>query len=141
MSRVTPRLIALEVDGVDRSDEVSKATIASAAADGGFLSFVAARSGGARAYTLNMTVAQDHASDTLWDLIWTGLGTEVDGVYAPYGNAEPSTTQPHYGFTAVVAEPDGDLLGAEAAIPASAVAVVEVAWELTAKPVKITTGA
>jgi len=138
MARVTPRLISLEVDGVDRSDEVSKAIITAGAADTDFMSFLQARSGGSRAYTLNMTIAQDHASGTLWDLIWTGAGTEVDGVYAPYGNIAPSTTQPHYGFTAVVSEPDGDFLGAEATNVASAVAVVEVAWELTGKPTKIT---
>lgn len=137
MARVTPRLIALEVDDVDRSDEVSVARIASAAGDS-FMSFAAARSGGSRDYTLNMTIAQDHASGTLWDLIWTGNGTEVDGIYAPYGNDEPSMTQPHYAFTAIVAEPDGDFLGAEATESPSAVATVEVAWRLAGKPEKIT---
>ena len=33
MARVTPRLIALEVETIDRSDEVSSAVITSAAAD------------------------------------------------------------------------------------------------------------
>lgn len=138
MARVIPRLIELIIDDVDRSDEVSKAVITARAADSGFTSFLAARSGGSRDYTLEMTAAQDHASGTLWDLIWTGSGTEVDGVYAPYGNETPSVAQPHYGFTAVVTEPDGDFLGAEATDSASAVATVDVAWKLTGKPAKIT---
>jgi len=138
MARVIPRLISLDVDEVDRSDEVSKAVITSAKADSDFTSFAAARSGGSRDYTLEMTIAQDHASGTLWDLIWTGAGTEVGGVYAPYGNTTPTTSQPHYGITAVVSEPDGDFLGAEATDSTSAVAVVEVAWKLTGKPTKIT---
>lgn len=140
MPRVTPRLISLDVGGTDRSDEVSKAVISSAAADDGFLSFLAARSGGERDYTLEMTIAQDHASGTLWDLIWTGNGTEIDGTYAPYGNAEASATQPHYDFTAVVSEPDGDFLGAEANSSTKAVATVDVKWALTGKPVKVTAG-
>ncbi|HWI43266.1 MAG TPA: hypothetical protein VNS81_06570 [Nocardioides sp.] len=138
MARVIPRLISLEVDEVDRSDEISKAVITAGASDTDFMSFLAARSGGSRDYALTMTIAQDHASGTLWDLIWTGAGTEVDGIYAPYGNTTPSTGQPHYGFTAVVSEPDGDFLGAEATDSTSAVAVVEVEWKLTAKPTKIT---
>lgn len=137
MARVTPRLIALEVDEEDRSNEVSKVVISSTASDTDFLTFEAARSGGARDYSLDMTIAQDHASGTLWDLIWTGAGTEVDGIFAPYGNAVASASQPHYEFTAVVSEPDGDFLGAEANESTSAVAVVEVSWKLVGKPTKI----
>ena len=138
MGRVTPRLIALEVETVDRSNEVSQAEITSAASDRDFMSFAEARAGGARDYALVMTIAQDHASSTLWDLIWTGAGTLVDGVYAPYGNAAPSVAQPHYAFEAKVSEPDGTFLGAEANDSTTAVATVQVTWSLTAKPTKVT---
>lgn len=138
MARVTPRLIALEVDGVDRSDEVSKAEIHSAPKASDFTSFAEARSGGGREYFLDQTIAQDHASATLWDLIWTGAGTEVDGVYAPYGNETATVSEPHYGFTAVVAEPDGRMLGGEANSSTTAVATIDVRWALTGKPTKIT---
>jgi hypothetical protein len=138
MARVTPRLIALEVDAVDRSDEVSKAEITSAAKSSDFTSFAEARNGGGREYALVMTIAQDHASATLWDLIWTGAGTEIDGVYAPHGNETPTVSQPHYGFTAVVAEPDGRMLGGEANSSTTAVATIDVTWALTGKPTKIT---
>lgn len=138
MARVTPRLISLEVDSVDRSDEVAKAEIISGAAESDFLTFAEARAGGGRSYTLDMTIAQDHASGTLWDLIWTGAGTEVAGTYAPHGNATPTVAQPHYDFVAVVAEPDGRLLGAEANSSTTAVATVEVSWALNAKPTKVT---
>lgn len=138
MARVKPRLISLEVETIDRSDEVSKAVITSAAAQADFVSFAEARSGGGRDYALDMTIAQDHASGTLWDLIWTGAGTEVDGVFAPYGNETPTIAQPHYEFTATVAEPDGDYLGAEANESQTAVATIQVSWPLTGKPTKVT---
>lgn len=138
MSRVAPRLISLDVDGTDRSGEVSKVEITAAESDSDFLSFADARSGGGRDYALALTVAQDHASATLWDLIWTGAGTEVDGTYAPYGNAVPDVSQPHYDFTAVVAEPDGRLMGSESNKSPSAVATVDVVWKLTGKPTKVT---
>lgn len=136
--KVSPRLIELFIDDTDRSDEISKAIITSGAGDADFMTFLASRSGGNRDYNLNLTIAQDHASGTLWDLIWTGSGTEVDGIYAPYGNEEPSVSQPHYGFTATVSEPDGDFLGGEATDSTSAVATIEVTWKLTGKPTKIT---
>lgn len=138
MARVTPRLISLEVDSVDRSDEVAKAEITSAEASSDFLTFAEARAGGGRDYALVMTIAQDHASGTLWDLIWTGAGTEVAGTYAPHGNATPTVAQPHFDFTAVVAEPNGRLLGAEANSSNTAVATVEVTWALNGKPTKVT---
>lgn len=138
MARVIPRLISLDVETIDRSDEVSSVKITSAPADSDFMSFAEARSGGSREYALAMTIAQDHASATLWDLIWTGSGTEVDGTYAPYGNAVASVSQPHYDFTAVVSEPEGDFLGAEATDSTTAVATIEVEWKLTGKPTKVT---
>lgn len=138
MARVQPRLISLDVSGTDRSDEVSKAVITSGSAGSDFVTFTEARSGGGREYALEMTIAQDHASGTLWDLIWTGNGTDVSGTYAPYGNVAPSVEQPHYDFTATVAEPDGDFLGGEANSSTTAVATVSVSWKLLAKPTKVT---
>lgn len=138
MARVNPRLITLDVEGTDRSDEVSKAEILSAAAETDFVSFEEARSGGSREYTLDMTIAQDHASATLWDLIWTGAGDTIEGVYAPYGNAVASAGQPHYEFEAVVSEPDGRFLGGEATDSTRAVATIDVSWALVAKPTKVT---
>lgn len=138
MARVKPRLIELTVDDVDRSDEISKAVIQSGPSDADFMSFKEAREAGARDYTLNMTIAQDHASGTLWDLIFTGAGSSVSGVYAPYGNELPAVGMPHYGFTATVSEPDGDFLGGEATDSTKAVATIEVTWDLDGKPVPIT---
>lgn len=138
MTKVSPRLIVLEIDSVDVSDQVSSATITSAASDSDFMSFADARSGGSRDYALNMTIAQDHAASTLWDAIWTGAGDEIEGVYAPYGNATPSAGQPHYSFTAIIAEPDGDFLGGEATDSTNAVATIDVVWKLTGKPTKLT---
>lgn len=138
MARVTPRLITLDIDSTDVSNEVSKAVITSNPSDADFMSFEEARSGGSRDYALEMVIAQDHASGTLWDTIWTGAGTLVTGTYAPYGNAVASASEPHYDFEAKVAEPDGEFLGAEATDALTAVATVEVSWALTAKPTKVT---
>jgi hypothetical protein len=138
MARVGTRLVKLDVDSEERSDEISGARITSGDADSDFVTFADAAGGGARQYTLTFTAAQDHVSGTLWDLVWTGAGTEVAGTYMPYGNAVPSVSQPHYDFTAVVKEPDGDLMGGDADASTTAVMVIECAWQLTAKPTKVT---
>lgn len=137
MARVSPRLIALDVEGTDRSNEVSKCVITSAPTDADFMSFTEARSGGGRDYGLDLTIAQDHAVGTLWDLIWTAPGTLADIIYAPYGNEVASAAQPHYAAPAKVAEPDGDFMGAEASDALTGVATIEVTWMFTAKPTKI----
>lgn len=142
MTRVSPRLLVLKLGAAaaetDRSAELSKIEFHSAEADAEFVSFAEARAGGARTYTAQLTMSQDHATGTLWNEIWANAGTILSGVYAPYGNTTPSLTQPHYTFTAVIAEPDGLLMGGEATNSARSVASIEVEWELEAKPVKKT---
>lgn len=137
MARIRPKLISLIVDDVDRSEEVKKAVITSGPSDADFQSYAASRRGGDRDYNLVMTIAQDPATGTLYDLIWTEPGTEVSGVYAPFGNEEPMVGKPHWPFIAEVREPDGDILGAEANSNYKEVAVVEVTWPLNERPVPI----
>lgn len=139
MAKVTPRLIELTVDAVDRSDEVAKCEIHSAAASSDFVTFEAARTGGGRDYTLQMTVAEDHATGTIMTMILDEPGTEVAGIYAPYGNAVATVAEPHWTFTAIVTEPDGKLLGAEADSSVSARSKLDVVWALKGKPVRKTT--
>lgn len=142
MARVNPRLIVLMAGDTgtetDRSLELSKCEFHSAEADIEFVSFQEAREGGARTYTAQLTIAQDHATGTLWREIWDNAGATISGIYQPYGNVTPTAAQPHYTFDAVISEPDGLLMGGEGTTSTRAVASVEVEWELEAKPVEDT---
>lgn len=138
MARIRPKLISLEVDGVDRSDEASSAIIVAAASDVDFQTYKEAREGGARDYALNMTIAQDPTTGTLHDLIYTSPGTKVDVVYAPFGNLDASVAQPHFAGTVEVKEPDGDFIGGAATSNRKTVATNEVSWPFDEKPTKIT---
>lgn len=135
MAQVKIRLIELMVDGTDRSADVSSAIISSAEADGGFQSFAAIRAGGARDYTLKLTLAEDHSATSLYSKIYDSPGTTVSGTYVPYGSAANDVT---YTFDAIIMEPDGDYMGAEATKSPGAVPTVDVEWPLTGKPVKVT---
>ena len=138
MAGVGTRLLKLELASDDVTAEVSKVAITSAESDSDFVTFSEAAAGGKRDYKLALTAVQDHESGSIWDQIFTAAGSTVAGVYIPYGNTTPSATQPHFTFNAVIAEPEGDFLGGEANKSSSARMIIEVEWELTAKPVKVT---
>lgn len=145
MARVSPRLLVLELGAVgaetDRSAELSKIEFHTGEADAEFVSFEEGRAGGARVYTAQLTMTQDHAAGTLWTTIFENAGSTLNGIYNPHGPdvTEPSASQPFYGVKAVVSEPDGLLMGGEATNSQRAVASIEVEWELLEKPQKLTT--
>lgn len=138
MTAIGTRLLTLEIDGDEVTAQVSKSVITSGKADSDFLTFADAAAGGARQYALNIVAAQDVATDTVWDKVWSAAGTTVTCIVAPYGNATPSTTQPHYSCEAVISEPDGDFLGGEADESTTARFTFEVTWNLEGKPTKVT---
>lgn len=133
MARITGRLLTLEIDGTDYSDQASNAVIASAESDADFLSFAEAAAGGARDYTLNMTVAQDLAAGTLFREIVDNVGDTVPFVLAPYGNATPTAGQPHVVGNAIISEPDGDFVGGASTTSTSGAHTTDVSWKLTAR--------
>lgn len=138
MSQIGTRLLTIDIDSVEVTAEVSKSVITSAAADSDFVTFADAAAGGARQYALNIVAAQDTATDTVWDQVWSHAGETVTCLVRPYGNATASPTQPHFSCSAVISEPDGDLLGGEADESTTAKMTFEVNWQLEAKPTKIT---
>lgn len=132
------RKLKIEVDGNEHTGAVSNARFTTGAGDTDFLTFAAADAGGNREYRLQGTAVQDTTTDSLWDEIWSNLGVEVPVTLMPYGNATPSVTEPHFEATAVITEPDGDLLGGEANASTTARMTIEINWPLTGKPTKVT---
>ena len=133
MSRVVPRLIALLIGGVDRSDEVSKFEVHSNPAESDFTSFLDARSGGAREYTAELTVAEDHDPGSLLSLVLDSSGAQALCVYQPYG----ASAEVAYELTLIVSEPDGKLMGAEADESPTQVATVDLVWKATGRPMLV----
>lgn len=140
MPDVGTRALVLEIDGIDFSDSISSGVIRSAESDSGFLSYLQARSGGARDYTLALTLKQSTTVDSLHDYVWSHSGEDVPCIFWPNGdNGGVATVNfPKYVGTVTISDPDGDILGAEARASATAKATVEVEWLFAAKPVKTT---
>ncbi len=138
MAAIGTRHLVLYVDESNVTAEVASAIVRASETDSDFISFADAAAGGGRQYTLALRFVQDATTASLWDQIWSHAGEEVDIEIRPYGNAEPSASQPHFTATAVITEPDGDLLGGEADASPTQRFTVEVEWALTAKPTKVT---
>lgn len=130
------RLLQLTVDTVDRTAEVSNVRIVSGESDSDFVTFADAAAGGAREYRLAFTAVQDPETGTLWDEVWSNAGDTVPFVIKPTGSAAASATEPWFTGSAVITEPDGDLLGGEANASTTARMTFEVEWVCTAKPTR-----
>jgi hypothetical protein len=135
---VGTRLLVVTIATVDYTAQMSACRITSAAADSDFTTFADAAAGGARKYQLVGTAAQDLQASSLWDQIFSNAGDTVAFLLKPYGNATASATQPHFSGNAVISEPDGDFIGGDANPSTTAKMTFGIAWDLTAKPARVT---
>lgn len=131
------RILVLTIGGTDYTAQVSKAVITSGAADSDFVTFADAAAGGSREYRLEFTAAQDFASATLWNQVFTAAGTSVAFLLKPHGSAAASPTTPHFSGNVTITEPDGDFIGGEANASTTAKFLFECSWVLAAKPVRV----
>ncbi|KHL18540.1 hypothetical protein CLV56_4004 [Mumia flava] len=138
MAGIGTRLMKIEVDSADHTAEVSAVRVTTAESDSDFVTFADAASGGARDYKLTFTAVQDAATGTMWREVFDNAGDEVPVTLMPYGNATASATEPHYTMTAVIKEPEGDLIGGDADASTSARFTIECEWDLTGKPTEVT---
>ncbi|MDP9795220.1 hypothetical protein J2S43_003732 [Catenuloplanes nepalensis] len=138
MAPVPTNRLTMTLDGVDVTPQVSRAVVTSEETDRDFISFADAAAGGGRDYNLELTYVQDLADGSVWDLVWSHAGEEVDVVVRPFGNLTPTPTQPHFIGTVVISEGDTDLIGGEADASATARFTSEATWAFVAKPTKVT---
>lgn len=131
------RALVLRIATADYSSAVAKVRIRSGPTDSDFVSFADAAAGGARKYTLVMTLEQDSAAASLWSFAWLSPGTTV--AYEVWPNGRPvsgtaTITQPKFTGNAIVKEPDGDFVGGDADVSPTKKFTADLEWELTAKP-------
>jgi len=139
MTDVDKRKLVLFVDSLNCTDSVSTAKFTSAETDSDFVSFTQAAAGGARDYFLALTLKQNTASGTIWNIMWTQGGSDLPVDLWPNGmpvGGVPTASQPKFTATVTVKDPDGDVLGGEANASPSARQVTEVEWQCLAKPVR-----
>jgi hypothetical protein len=136
MSDFGTRALVLYVDAVDFTSAVKDVQIVSKKSDSNFVSYADALAGGARDYFLHMVLKQYNDAAGLWYYIWSELGDSQAIEIWPngYNAGTPTADYPQFSGTAVVAEPDGTLVGGESNESPTNKQVVTVDWPFTAKP-------
>jgi hypothetical protein len=139
MTRIGTRSLLLAMDGTDYTADVSKALITSttkgttrALADGSLGEIQI------REYRLEVTTPQDPAG--LWGSIWANAGTFQDFYLAPEGNADASTSQPHWSGVLSLTEPEGDFLGGTADASRRRILTASMSWLILGRPTRLTSG-
>jgi hypothetical protein len=128
------RKTKLKVGGTDFTDQVAGVRITAGDSDSDFVSFADALAGGLREYKLKLKILQDTAAASLWYYVWSQAGTEVAVEVWPNGGTTEGASTPKFVGTAVIVEPDGDLLGGDANRSTTAKNAIDVEWLFTAKP-------
>lgn len=121
----------------DYTAAVSNVRFVSGESDTDFVTFADAAAGGAREYTLALTLVQDLATGSLWQKTFSETGTDVPVRVWPNGKpggGTPSASQPRVNATVQITEPDGDWLGGEADASVTQRFTTEVEWKCTARP-------
>ena len=139
MAAIGTRKLKLEIDGVERSVELTNARLAPADSDSDTITFADAAAGGKKDWHLQFTAVQDAAAGTIWSAIFDESGTDVPYTFMPYGNAVPSEAEPHFTGTVTIGAPDGDFLGGEANASNTSKFTFDGDWICTDKPTKVTT--
>ena len=140
MAALGTRLLKVKIGTTEYTAQVSKCVVTSGEADSDFATFADTAAGGAREYRLEFTAAQDLATTTLWDQVFTAAGTTVAVSISPYGVTTATATQPFITGNVVITEPEGDFIGGEADSSSSARMTFDCSWVFTAKPTRVTTG-
>lgn len=94
-SRLRGQNVSFTVDGEERKYEVDSVVLGHVASEDDFVSFGDAADGGSFEYRLTVRAHQSIDPLSFHGFLRENRGETVDFVFAPEGNAVPSTTQPH----------------------------------------------
>lgn len=82
------------------ADDVKSWELVTDDADDSDLTFYEAAQGLTKVFSLNMTSIVSFDAGSLWMYLWDNPGAVFSVVLGPSGNATPTTTKPHFTFTA-----------------------------------------
>lgn len=126
MSILTTRVTHFSVDGIEFGGQASAATIKSKANAWRPLNSLVADFD----YTIDVTAGQDLSAASLWSVIFTQAGQLVPIVLKPYGNIDaPTADKPWVSTTAIVTQPEGDLIGGAQDASTTTRRTVSVTWD------------
>lgn len=86
--------------------EATQVVLQNEEADSDAVTFAEVSAGAAVQWFFELTATSDYGATSLWTFLWDNSGQDVTFTFKPYGNATPTTSQPHFTGTAnVVSKP------------------------------------
>ena len=96
-TRIKGKAVVFKLATTDYAADITSIVLENEEADSDVTTFADAAAGGAVDWKFTISAVQSTDTASLWSYLWENAGTtNVAYVYAPAGNATPSTTKPHY---------------------------------------------
>jgi hypothetical protein len=95
-TRIKANALKLSIGGTDYWADFSSVMLQSEDASSDVNTFYDASLGGRRDWFFTVSGVQSTETTSFWMAAWDDAGSEVAFIYAPHGNASPSSSQPHF---------------------------------------------
>lgn len=89
--------LSITVDSTEYSMDLTSIVLQNEEADDDATTFADLDAGGAVQWFFEIEAVSDYSATSFWTFLWENAGdTGIAFVFKPYGNATPSTSQPHF---------------------------------------------
>lgn len=102
MAKYKGKDLSLTFDGTEIALEATSVVLEHEEADGDAVTFAELAAGDAVQWYFTVNATSDYGTGSWWAFCWDQSGQDVDFVFKPYGNENPSASQPHFTGTATV---------------------------------------
>lgn len=96
MAKYKGKDLSLTIDSEEVNLEGISVVLDSEDADTDSITFAELADGTPQQWFFTIKAVSDYGSGSLWSKFWDSAGDEVAYVFKPYGNATPTTAQPHF---------------------------------------------
>jgi hypothetical protein len=113
-TRIKANALKLSIGGTDYWADFSSVSLQSEDASSDVNTFYDASLGGRRDWFFTVSGVQSTETTSFWMAAWDDAGSEVAFIYAPHGNASPSSSQPHFTGTLRIPAKGAFVIGGDA---------------------------
>lgn len=96
MAKYKGKDLSLTINAQEVNVEATSVVLQNEEADEDAVTFAELAAGSANQWFFEITATSDYGSTSFWSLLWDNAGSSVAYVFKPYGNATPTTAQPHF---------------------------------------------
>lgn len=132
MGKYRGKDLSLTFEGDEVNLEATSVLMDNEDADADAITFAELADGDALQWFFGITAVSDYGASSFWTFCWDNAGEDVAFVFKPYGNATPTTAQPHFTGTATVNKKPP--VGGEA----GSVFTFETRFDIIGVPVRVT---